>query len=108
MFNKKILETGTSNLLFIKGRKVFTSKKGYYEGITYKFFRTKIKRIIKKDILIKELKEYDEIILVGSGKGVVSVKTIKDINWRRKNLNKFNILLKYYNSAIKNCNLYKF
>ena len=29
---------------------------------------------------------YDEILLVGSGKGVASVKMIKQINWKRKNL----------------------
>ena len=106
--NKKIFETGTSNLLFVKDKKFFTPKKNYYQGNTFKYFKTKIKRIIKKDIFIKELNTYDEILLIGSGKGVASVKTIKDINWRRKNLNKFNILSKYYNSAIKNCNLYKF
>ena len=106
--NKKILETGTSNLLFVKDKKFFTPKKDYYQGNTFKYFKTKIKKIIKKDIFLKELNSYDEIILIGSGKGVASVKTIKDINWRRKNLNKFNILSKYYNSAIKNCNLYKF
>ena len=108
VLNKKILETGTSNLLFVKDKKFFTPKKDYYQGNTFKYFKTKIKRIIKKDILINELNQYDEIILIGSGKGVASVKTIKDINWRRKNLNKFYILSKYYNSAIKNCNLYKF
>jgi len=106
--NKKILETGTSNLLFVKDKKFFTPKKDYYQGNTFKYFKTKIKRIIKKDIFIKELNTYDEILLIGSGKGVASVKTIKDINWRRKNLNKFNILSKHYNSAIKNCNLFKF
>ena len=106
--NKKILETGTSNLLFIKDKKFFIPKKNYYQGNTFKYFKTKIKKIIKKDIFIKELNTYDEIILIGSGKGVASVKTIKDINWRRKNLNKFNILSKYYNLAIKNCSLYKF
>ena len=106
--NKKILETGTSNLLFVKDKKFFTPKKDYYQGNTFKYFKTKIKRIIKKDILINELNQYDEIILIGSGKGVASVKTIRDINWKRKNLNKFYILSKYYNSAIKNCNLYKF
>ena len=106
--NKKILETGTSNLLFVKDKKFFTPKKDYYQGNTFKYFQTKIKRIIKKNILINELNHYDEIILIGSGKGVTSVKTIKDINWRRKSLNKFNILTKYYNLAIKNCNLYKF
>ena len=108
VFKNKILETGTSNLLFIKGKKVFIPKKDYYEGNTYKFFKTKIKRIIKKDILVHELKKYDEIILIGSGKGVTSVKTIKQIGWKRKKLKQYKIFLKYYISAIKKCNLYKF
>ena len=34
--NKKILETGTSNLLFVKNNKIFTPNKDYYEGNTYK------------------------------------------------------------------------
>ena len=106
--NKKILETGTSNLLFIKNKKVFAPIKDHYEGNTYKFFKTKIKKIIKKDILLKDLKNYDEILLIGSGKGVASVKTIKEINWRRKNLNKFKVFSKYYQSAVKSCKTYKF
>ena len=108
VFNKKILETGTSNLLFVKDNKIFTPNRDYYEGNTYKFFKSKIKKIIKKDILIKELKNYDEILLVGSGKGVTSVKKINEINWKRKNLKKYKLLKRYYNSAIKRCNLYKF
>ena len=108
LLNNKILETGTSNLLFIKDNKVFTPKKNYYEGNTYKYFKSKIKKIIKKDVLVKEIKNYDEILLIGSGKGVASVKTIKQLGWERKNLNQFKIFYKYYRSAIKNCNLYKF
>ena len=108
VFKKKILESGTSNILFIKDKKVFTPKRDYYEGNTYKFFKTKIKRIIKKDILVNELKRYDEIILIGSGKGVASVKTIKQIGWKRKNLKQYKIFSKYYLSAIKKCNLFKF
>ena len=106
--NNKILETGTSNLLFIKNQKVFSPKKNYYMGNTFKYFKSKIKNIIKKDILLNKLKDFDEILLIGSGKGVASVKTIKEINWRRKNLNKFKIFLKYYQSAIKNCKYYNF
>ncbi len=106
--NKKLLETGTSNLLFIKDKKFFTPKKDYYEGNTYKFFRTKIKKITKKDILLKEIKNYDEILLLGSGKGVTSVRTIHEIKWKRKNLKNFKILSKYYDDAIKKCNSYKF
>ena len=106
--DKKILETGTSNLLFVKNRKFFTPKKDYYEGNTYKYFKTKIKRILKKDILLKDIHYYDEILLLGSGKGVTSVKTINEIKWKRKNLEKFKILSKYYKDAIKKCNSYKF
>ena len=106
--NKKILETGTSNLLFIKDKKIFIPKKDYYEGITYKFFKNKFKKIIKKDIFIKDLNNYDEILLIGSGKGVASVKTIKEIDWKRKNLKFFRLFSKYYTLEIKRCNRYKF
>ena len=104
----KVLETGTSNLLFIKGSKVFTPIKDYYEGNTYKFFKAKIKKIIKKDILVNELKNYDEIILIGSGKGVTSVKTIKQLKWKRKNLDQYKMFSKFYRVAINRCNSYNF
>ena len=106
--NNKILETGTSNLLFIKKQKIFCPIKGYYEGNTYKFFKSKVKKIFKKNILIKELNDFEEIILIGSGKGVASVKSIKEISWKRKSLNKFKEFSKYYRSAMKKCNHYKF
>ena len=106
--NRKILETGTSNLLFVKNKKFFTPKKDYYEGNTYKYFKTKIKRITKKDILLKKIHEYDEILLLGSGKGVTSVKTINEVKWKRKNLKKFKILSKLYDDAIKRCSNYQF
>ena len=106
VYKNKILETGTSNLLFIKGEKIFSPKRDYYEGNTYKFFRLKIKKIIKKDIFIKELGRYDEIILIGSGKGVVSVNRIEKTDWKRKSLKNYRILSKIYAKAVKNCPLY--
>ena len=106
--NKKLLETGTSNLLFVKDQKFFTPKKDYYEGNTYKFFKTKIRKIFKKDILLKEIKNYDEILLIGSGKGVASVRTINELKWKRKNLKKFNFLSKEYDAVINKCNSYRF
>jgi len=106
-YNKKILETGTSNILFVKDRKIFSPINKFYKGITYKFFKSKIKKIIKKDILINSLNEFDEIILIGSGKGIASVRTINQINWKRKEFKIYNQLLKHYNSAINNCPKYK-
>ena len=40
--NKKIFETGTSNLLFVKDDKFFSPINKFYKGITYKFFKSKI------------------------------------------------------------------
>ena len=105
--NKKIFESGTSNIFFIKNNKIFSPINKFYKGITYKFFKTKFKNIINKNILISSLKEYDEIILIGSGKGVASVKTIDQIKWKRKSLKFYNILSKYYSSKINNCPKYK-
>ena len=106
--NKKILETGTSNLLFIKNNKIFTPIKNYYEGNTFKFFKSKIKKIIKKDIFVKDLKSYDEILLIGTGKGIASINTIKQIGWKRKNLKKYRILSKYYDLIINKCLPHRF
>ena len=105
--DNKIFETGTSNLLFIKDNKVFSPISKFYKGITFKFFKLKIKKIIKKDILINSLKEFDEIILIGSGKGVASVKTIDQIKWKRKSLKYYNILSKHYKSAVIKCLKYR-
>ena len=104
--NNKIFETGTSNLLFIKNNKVYSPINKIYKGITYKFFKSKIKNIIKKDIIVNSLKEFDEIILIGSGKGVASVKTINQIKWKRKSLKFYNIFSRHYKSAISNCKRY--
>ena len=105
--NKKIFETGTSNIFFIKNKKVFSPINKFYKGITFNFFRSKIKNIILKDIKVSSLKTYDEIILVGSGKGVTSVKTINQIKWKRKSLKFYNILSKYYSTAFNNYPRYK-
>ena len=106
--NKKIFETGTSNLLFIRNNKFYTPIKGYYEGITLKFLKRKVKRMVKKNIFVKDLINYDEILLVGSGKGITSVKTIKQIGWQRKSLKQFNVLSNYFNLMADECKPYKF
>ena len=104
--NKMIFETGTSNLLFIKNGKIYSPINKFYKGITYNFFKSKIKKIINRDIMINSLKEFDEIILIGSGKGVASVQSIDQIKWKRKSLKYYNVLLKHYKSAINNCPTY--
>ena len=103
---KKVFETGTSNLLFVYKNKIYSSKKNIYKGINLKFFEKKIK-IIKKDIYINQLNKFDEIILVGSGKGVTQVKYIKEVGWKRKKNIIYKKLSFFYNQAIKKQKIYK-
>ena len=104
---KKIFETGTSNLLFVRKNNIFSPSKNFYQGITYKFFKSK-KKIKKKEIFVDNLKDYEEILLIGSGKGVASVKNIKQIGWKRKKLNQYKLFSKYYNLAINKSNYINF
>ena len=78
----------------------------FYKGITLKFFEKKINKIIKRNISLKSLSLYDEIILVGSGKGVVSIKSIKELNWNRKSSKTYMYLSKIYQEAVTNCPRY--
>jgi len=103
---RKLLETGTSNLLFVKNNKIFTPISNFYEGTTFKFFMQKLGKIKKKNIYVDTLNEYDEILVIGSGKGVVSVNSIKKPLWKRKSLKNYRILSKIYKKAVTNCPRY--
>ena len=98
--NDKIFETGTSNLLFIKNNKIYSAKNKYYRGTNLKFYEKKF-NIIKKDIYLKELKQFDEILLIGSGKGVVSTSYIVDSNWKRRKNKIFNSMYKTFEKEFK-------
>ena len=104
--DNKILETGTSNLLFIKKNKIYSPLNDFYKGTTLKFFFEKLKKIRKKNIFIDSLYAYDEIIVIGSGKGVVSVNSIEKPFWKRKSLKNYRILSMIYQKAVTNCPLY--
>ena len=79
----KILETCTSNLLFIKNKKYYSPKNNCYIGNTIKFLKKKIP-ITFKEININDIKNYEEILLIGSGKWVTPVNVIKKFNWNSK------------------------
>ena len=106
-FKKKILESGTSNIFFIKENTVYSPSKNIYKGVTYNFFKKKLGKVINKEILINSLNEYDEILLIGSGKAVTSVETIKEINWKRNGLKYYKILSNFYKKEISKCSVYR-
>ena len=106
-FKKKILESGTSNIFLIKENKVYSPSTHIYKGVTYNFFKKKLGKFINKEISINSLIDYDEILLIGSGKAVTSVKTIKEIKWKRKGLKHYKILSNFYKKEILKCPVYR-
>ena len=72
-------------------------KNSYYKGVTLTYLLNFIpKGVLKDDIFISSLNEFSEIILVGSGKGVISISSIKDLNWYRSSLRMYKLLDKIY------------
>jgi 4-amino-4-deoxychorismate lyase len=106
-FKKRILESGTSNMLFIRENKIYSPSNNIYKGVTYNFFKKKLVKIINKEILVNSLIDYDEILLIGSGKAVTSVETIKEINWKRKGLKYYKIFSNFYKKEISKCAVYR-
>ena len=106
-YEKKILESGTSNIFFIKKNKIYSPSKNIYKGVTYNFFKKKIGKIYNKEILVNSLVDYDEILLIGSGKAVTSIETIKEIKWRRNSLKYYKILSNFYKKEILNTSIYR-
>lgn len=77
-----IMEGCTTNIICVKNKKLYIPKGNYYFGTTLKFFIKNIdKSVVKTNISLSKLKTFDEILLVGSGKGIVAINNIPQINW---------------------------
>ena len=81
--------------MFVKSNKIFSPNKDCYIGTTIKFFNKKVK-IKFKNIFINDINSFDEILVVGSGKGIVSVSSIDSNLWKRKSLKLYKKLIKIY------------
>ena len=96
-----ILEGGTTNILCVANNTVYIPKSGYYPGVTLRFLlKNSPRKIFKKNITKTQLQECDEILLVGSGKGIVAVDNIPQIHWHKKSNIVFNEFHRIYKSYI--------
>ena len=97
--NGKILETGTSNIIFTKDNKYYSPLRKFYRGVNLRFFEKHFK-IKKTNITIDNLNEFDEILLIGSGKGVSTVSSIQKKKWNRKKYKSYKIFISKYKTQI--------
>ena len=102
-YNKgKLLEGSTTNIIFYANNKFVIPRNNYYSGITLNYLVTKMPHMfLRQDISLKKLGLYKEIILVGSGKGVISIASIKSLNWYRTSTIMYNKLLKVYEKLFR-------
>ena len=101
-YNKnKILEGSTTNIICVKDNKLFIPRTSYYYGITLEYLIKKLPfKVHKKDINVKNLDEFTELLLVGSGKGVISISSIQKLNWYRSSMKIYNFLFKKYSKLL--------
>ena len=102
-YNKKIiLEGSTTNLIMIKNNQMIVPTGNYYKGITMNFFLKKFKNKYKfKPITFADLLLADEIMLVGSGKGVVKVSSIPQNKWFSSSSKMFKRFSSIYEAQLK-------
>ena len=103
LFNKDtILEGCTTNIICVKNKKLYIPVNNYYNGITLRFIKKYSKRkFLKENIPIEKLKLFDEILLVGSGKGIVALKNIPQIKWKNKTQIIYKELQQLYKSILE-------
>jgi branched-subunit amino acid aminotransferase/4-amino-4-deoxychorismate lyase len=100
--NNSILEGSTTNLIMIKNSQMIFPKGNYYKGITMNYFLKKFhKKYSFKSISFSDLSKADEIILVGSGKGVIKVKCIPSIKWFSSSSKMFKRLYSIYKAQLE-------
>ena len=99
---KMILEGSTTNFIMIKNNQMIMPTGNYYKGVTMNFFIKRFKNKCKfKSITFADLLSADEIILVGSGKGVVKVSFIPQIKWFSSSSKMFKRLSSIYEAQLK-------
>ena len=96
-----LLEGCTTNILCVRNKTIYFPKNNFYKGTTMSYLLRNTKRVNKKiNISVHELPKFDEIILVGSGKGVISLNLIKNIDWKPKSNLIYKELLNTYNKLL--------
>ncbi len=96
-----LLEGSTTNIIAVKNDILFIPLRNYYFGVTlgYLLDNTKMK-ITKQNIHIEKLNNYSELLLVGSGKEVVSISSINNLDWKRASFKTYKKLRKIYKKLL--------
>ena len=83
----RLLEGATSNLIFVRGNRLYVPVADRLNGLTQQLILNQLSSqhdIVEEDIPASSLSNVDEIICCGSGKGVVCILSIPELDWEAK------------------------
>tara|TARA_B100000029_G_scaffold166684_1_gene162906 strand:+ start:99 stop:863 length:765 start_codon:yes stop_codon:yes gene_type:complete len=99
---KNLLEGCTTNIICVKKNKLYIPKNNFYFGISLRIIKKfSFRKISQINISINDLNSFDEILLVGTGKGVVSINNIPQIKWKQKSQFIYKEVQALYNSLLE-------
>ena len=100
----RILESATSNLIFVQGDVLIVPEKKILIGITLQKLLPLLDSdfsIIRKTPTDQEVFEFDEILLCGTGRGVAPLAELKELNWSSQSGDSFQKIRSIYENLIK-------
>jgi branched-subunit amino acid aminotransferase/4-amino-4-deoxychorismate lyase len=97
----RVLESATSNLLFARDDHLVVPEEDMLPGIVLSKLLSNINvfEIDRRSPALDELVTFDEIILCGSGREIVSLATIPEVSWQRSSEKTFFKLRKTYETV---------
>ena len=87
----RLLEGATTCLMFVQGQRVVVPSRERLDSITLKLVLERLQglEIVEDDVYCTELKQYEEILLCGCGKGIVNLGEIPELEWQCRSINTF-------------------
>jgi len=101
--DSRVLEGATSCLIFCENNRLIIPHRDRLESITLNFVVEMLKKSFpceERDVYLDELETFDEILLCGSGKGIVCLGDIEDAGWRCRSVSFFRHARILYDNAM--------
>lgn len=101
--DERLLEGATSCLLFYHNGQLVVPQRDRLDSITMKFLLERlggICEVVERDVYLGEVKEFDEILLCGTGKGIVSLTEIEELEWKCRSLSFYRRARITYDNAL--------
>lgn len=84
----RLLEGATSCLMFVDKERIVIPERDRLDSVTLNLLTERMQNanIVVDDVFTDQVKDFDEILLCGSGKGVINLGQIPELEWQCRNI----------------------